>query len=75
MTHITISGPGQTFDVELEVIKRALQQFGFIVEVSDDYPFVGNERFPTIDDFMEKSKERVKKTKIHIQTKHVPWGG
>ncbi|HET8689162.1 MAG TPA: hypothetical protein VFM18_21330 [Methanosarcina sp.] len=75
MIHITISGPGRTFDAEVEVVKRALREFGYEVVVHDQYPFEGNSVCPTIDDCMERAKEFVKGKKIHIQTQHCPWGG
>jgi hypothetical protein len=34
---ITISGPGQTFDVEIEYIKRVLEEMGWEVSVKDEF--------------------------------------
>lgn len=81
MTTITISGAGSTINFEVEIIKRALEAEGIIVEVKNDFPN------PDIDNMISVIRERLSgnwgkdhdqppiKKYVRIVAEHIPWGG
>lgn len=83
MIQITITGPGQTFDLELAVIKEALEAEGFPVEIHDAYPNTDHTTLEQLRkffadrnaDYAEKGISPVRKGKVVITTEHCPWGG
>ena len=69
---IKVSGPGRTFNDVMIIIRRALQEAGYVVDVDDEYP---------VKTEMEDIElERLKKLKnkqypIKLTANHRPWGG
>jgi hypothetical protein len=79
-SHITLSGPGQVINHETLVIKKALEDAGFLVELVDDHPFIEhNPRYPdgpqTEDEYLNLFQKHKIKRKVIITTEHCPWGG
>ena len=66
---ITVTGMGMTFDVEFEIIKRALELAGIKVEVQNDYPPKGN---PLT---LEQLEHRKNGYGVILRANHEPWPG
>lgn len=70
---VKVSGPGGCINSELEIIRRALINEGFVVDVTNSHP--------PIDETMDEHVDRIRalgyfnKTKIRLIAKHCPWGG
>lgn len=72
---ITISGPGTTFNYELEIIKRALEAAHLKVEVVNEYP---SEESP--DEMLKRVERQIaegdlRPRKVKLIADHIPWGG
>lgn len=74
MIEIKISGAGGTLSYPTDIIIKALNKFGFKIEIDFDY---------THKDFTEdelyKEKFRLEsynlKPEVRIKTNNIPWGG
>lgn len=74
VTTIKISGVGLLVSYEGELIKRALESAGFVVEMNDPHPP------ENVDDWMERRVVRQKQKqhtegKVILHIHHQPWGG
>jgi hypothetical protein len=84
-TTVTIAGPGETFNYETIIIRRALEAAGILVEVEDDYPFNKREPDLTEDEYLDRIKDRRENWPfnkleqplytVKLITEHCPWGG
>ena len=80
MSHILITGAGGTLGAEVYVIQKALEEFGYVVELKDQHPNV-YESDAARDEFIEHQHKHVQSGKcanfnhIVLETKHLPWGG
>lgn len=74
MIEITVEGPGGNINVPMELIKRALEDYGIKVQVVNDH------LNKDIEGMLEIIKERIdsgyiKEYKVKLIADHIPWGG
>lgn len=68
---VKVVGPGQTFADVMIVVRRALIDAGYVVEVEDEYPIKN-----TMEDIeLARMKKFEKRYPIKLTAKHCPWGG
>jgi hypothetical protein len=86
---IKITGPGQTFSLELLAIKEALEKEGVVVEIQDEFPLeagmtLERHRAETAQWWIEadalcdsKGTPRWDRRQRHVKiiAEHCPWGG
>jgi hypothetical protein len=73
MTEITISGMGSIINNELAVIRQALLEAGFVVEVENEHPSNKSDR-EHIDHIFDLNYKRGSSI-VKIKMDHQPWGG
>lgn len=73
-TRIKISGMGLLVSYEGELVKRALESAGFVVELNDLHP---PESVEVMMEHRTASRERTQKVEgiVVIDIDHEPWGG
>lgn len=72
---VTVNGMGAIINNEMEIIRRALESYGYTVEIDNDNAAEWNdERFKQ---HMERIKElnKEKPAKVILVAEHMPWGG
>ena len=68
---VKVVGPGQTFADVMIVVRRALIDAGYVVEVEDEYPIKN-----TMEDIeLARMKKFEKRYPIKLTANHCPWGG
>ena len=72
---VKISGPGQTFDLELHYIKRLLEDMGWTIEEKNEYPAELTDE--QADDLQKRRSNRTSNLNgiATVVAIHCPWGG
>ena len=66
--------------MEVYIIQKALEDFGYVVELKDAHPNV-YESDAARDEFIERQRKHIQGKKcaafnhVVLETKHLPWGG
>lgn len=69
-TKITVAGVSGTINKEMYLIQKALEQFGYIVEVKNNYT---SEYLAVTDESLNEAKE-YNSNVVQLEAVHFPWG-